>query len=551
LSDLIYKINEFTQEVASLRARIQELEDAKGESGLSVPALSDNAAGRGAILQCSLDCIVTIDCGGFIIEFNPAAEETFGHTRSEAVGQQMVNLIVPHALRDAHNQGMKHYLASGEGPVLNKRIEITAIRSNGQEFPVELAITPFRMGAEEAFTAFIRDITESKRTEETLRETERQLREAHKMEAVGKLAGGIAHDFNNLLTVVIGSSELLETTNDPVLINQLATDIQEAALRAAQLTSQLLTFSRKQVTELDAVDLNGVVSASEGTLRQLIPSEVELVLDLEPDLNAILGNVTQIDQVTMNLVVNGGNATEGAGQIRVVTSSVELSSTEVLSPDMVPGAYILLQVHDTGSGMTEEVKSRIFEPFYTTAMPGKGTGLGLATVYGIVLESGGFMDVGSTVGVGTSFSIYFPAMKSPAAIDEPQPETSNFAGGAETVLVVEDEDAVRALVCRVLKSEGYNVLEANNGPQAVSISEQTYKGPIHLLISDILMPNTDGRDLAHQLRLSRPEMRVLLMSGFAENVSIEGRTQDESSWFLSKPFVPADLTNMVKSILDD
>lgn len=551
MSNSTYEVKELTEEAASLRARIKELEDTKGESDLLDHPLSESAAGRNAILQCSLDCIVTIDSDGLIMEFNPAAEETFGHTRIEVLGKKMANLIVPPALRDAHEQGMRHYLASGEGTVLNKRIEITAIRSNGQEFPVELAIAPFRIEGKEAFTAFIRDITDRKRAEETLRETERQLRQAHKMEAVGKLAGGIAHDFNNLLTVVIGSSELLETTNDPVVINELASDIQGAAERAAQLTRQLLTFSRKQVTELSAVDLNDVVNASEETLRRLIPSEVELVLDLEPNLKAILGNLIQIDQVTMNLVVNSGNAIEGAGQIRVVTKSVELSSSEVISPEMAPGDYILFEVQDTGSGMTEEVKSRIFEPFYTTANPGEGTGLGLATVYGIILESGGFMHVESDVGIGTTFSIYFPGLDSSEAINEPEAETWNFTGGAETVLVVEDEGSVRALVSRILKSEGYHVLEASNGPEAVSISEQTYKGPIHLLISDILMPNTDGRDLAHKLSLSRPDLKVLLMSGFAENVSTEGRTHDKSSQFIAKPFVPAELKNLVRSILDN
>ncbi|HIF92406.1 MAG TPA: PAS domain-containing hybrid sensor histidine kinase/response regulator [Myxococcales bacterium] len=551
MSNSTDRINELTEEAVSLRARVKEIEDANGESGLLDQPLSGSAAGRNAILQCSLDCIVTIDSDGLIMEFNPAAEETFGHTCSEVLGKEMANLIVPPALRDAHEQGIQHYLASGEGPLLNKRIEITAIRSNGQEFPVELAITPFRIEGKEAFTAFIRDITDRKRAEEILRETERQLREAHKMEAVGKLAGGIAHDFNNLLTVVIGSSELLETTNDPVVINELASDIQAAAERAAQLTRQLLTFSRKQVTELGAVDLNDVVNASEETLRRLIPAEVELVLDLEPNLKAILGNLIQIDQVTMNLVVNSGNATEGAGQIRVVTKSIALSSSEVISPDMAPGDYILFEVQDTGSGMTQEVKSRIFEPFYTTANPGEGTGLGLATVYGIVLESGGFMHVESEVGIGTTFSIYFPGLDPPAAINESQTETWNFTGGAETVLVVEDEDSVRALVSRILKSEGYHVLEASNGPEAVSISELTYKRPIHLLISDILMPNTDGRDLAHQLSLSRPDLKVLLMSGFADNISTEGRTHDKPTAFIAKPFVPAELKNLVRNILDN
>ncbi|MEE3331425.1 MAG: PAS domain S-box protein [Myxococcota bacterium] len=539
------------EEIDSLRSRLQKFEKASRTSESLDQRLSENAARRDAILQSSLDCIVTIDSLGLIMEFNPAAEETFGYARNEVLGKQMANLIVPPSLRAAHEQGLQHYLASGEGPVLNQRIEITAIRSNGQEFPVELAITPFQFGDKEAFTGFIRDITERKRAEATLRETERQLREAHKMEAVGKLAGGIAHDFNNLLTVVIGSSELLESTNDAAVINQLAADIQESAQRAARLTRQLLTFSRKQVTNLVAVDLNDLVSNAEETLRRLTPAEIELQLDLEPNLKAISGDLTQVDQVIMNLVVNSGNAIEGAGQIRVVTRGVEITSDDVLNRDMAPGRYILLEVRDTGRGMTEEVQSRIFEPFFTTADIGEGTGLGLATVYGIVLACGGFMNVESDVGAGSTFSIYFPALDSPATLREPQFEAWHSAGGGETVLVVEDEDSVRALVSRILKSEGYNVLEASDGPQAISISEQTHEGPIDLLISDILMPNTDGRDLAHQLSRSRPELKILLMSGFAESVSTEGRPHDKSVGFLAKPFVPSELKTLVRIILED
>jgi hypothetical protein len=540
------------EEIASLRARLKKLDVANTKSDSLDQDLSENAARRDAILQCSLDCIITIDSDGLIMEFNPAAEETFGYTRDEVLGKEMANLIVPPSLQAAHHQGLKHYLASGEGPVLNQRIEITAVRSNGEEFPVELAITPFQFRDEQAFTGFIRDITERKRAEATLRETERQLREAHKMEAVGKLAGGIAHDFNNLLTVVIGSSELLESTNDTAAINRLAEDIQEAAQRAARLTNQLLTFSRKQVTEPVAVDLNNLVSNAEETLRRLIPAEIELQLDLEPNLKAILGDLTQVDQVIMNLIVNSGKAIEGAGQIRVVTRGVELTSDDVLNRDMAPGDYTLLEVHDTGKGMTKEVQSRIFEPFFTTADVGDGTGLGLATVYGIVLECGGFMNVESDVGHGTSFTIYFPALDSPTAgLEQPQFKPSLSDGGGETVLVVEDEDSVRALVLRILKTEGYNVLEASDGPQAISISDQMHKGPIDMLISDILMPNTDGRDLAHQLLRSRPGLKVLLMSGFAESISTEGRPHDQSFRFLGKPFVPSELKTLVRNILDD
>jgi two-component system, cell cycle sensor histidine kinase and response regulator CckA len=540
------------EEIASLRARLKKLDVAKTKSDSLDQDLSENAARRDAILQCSLDCIITIDSDGLIMEFNPAAEETFGYTRDEVLGKEMANLIVPPSLQAAHHQGLKHYLASGEGPVLNQRIEITAVRSNGEEFPVELAITPFQFRNEPAFTGFIRDITERKRAEATLRETERQLREAHKMEAVGKLAGGIAHDFNNLLTVVIGSSELLESTNDTAAINRLAENIQEAAQRAARLTNQLLTFSRKQVTDPVAVDLNNLVSNAEETLRRLIPAEIELQLDLEPNLKAILGDFTQVDQVIMNLIVNSGKAIEGAGQIRVVTRGVELTSDDVLNRDMAPGDYTLLEVHDTGIGMTKEVQSRIFEPFFTTADVGDGTGLGLATVYGIVLECGGVMNVESDVGHGTSFSIYFPALDSPTAgLEQPQLKPPLSDGGGETVLVVEDEDSVRALVLRILQNEGYNVLEARDGPQAISISDQTHKGPIDMLISDILMPNTDGRDLAHQLLRSRPDLKVLLMSGFAETISTEGRPHDQSFRFLGKPFVPSELKTLVRNILDD
>jgi signal transduction histidine kinase len=446
---------------------------------------------------------------------------------------------------------MERYLETGEGPVLNQRIEITAVRSNGEEFPVELAITPFQFGGREEFTGFIRDISGRKKAEETLRETEHQLREAHKLEAVGKLAGGIAHDFNNLLTVVIGSSELLETTNDIDEISELGLDIKEAAQRAAQLTKQLLAFSRRQVTELVATDLNTVLSSSEVTLRRLIPNEVQLIVDVTPGLKAVMGDVTQLEQVIMNLVVNSGKAIKGAGHVRVVTRSVYLTSAELVAPDMTPGEYIVLEVRDTGSGMTDEVKARIFEPFYTTAEPGKGTGLGLATVYGIVLQSGGGIHVDSEVGRGTCFSIYFPALSHSAVPSEPSIGTWVPSGGAETILVVEDEAKVRGLVSRILKADGYHVLEASNGHQALVISEQEPRGPIHMLISDILMPNMDGRDLAFQLARSRPNLKVILMSGFAENLSPGLGTSQNPSAFLAKPFVPAELSRLVRTTLDD
>ena len=533
------------------RSPLKEFEEPNITSDSVAQVVADNATRRDAILKSSLDCIVTIDSAGLIMEFNPAAEQTFGYTRDEALGQQMANLIVPPSLRAAHEQGLKHYLASGEGPVLNTRIEITAIRSNGQEFPVELAITPFHLGGRAEFTAFIRDLTEVKKSEATLRETERQLREAHKMEAVGKLAGGIAHDFNNLLTVVIGSSELLESTNDATLVNQLAADIKDSAQRAARLTRQLLTFSRKQVTELVAVDLNASVSNAEETLRRLTAAEIELKLDLEPNLRSILGDLAQIDQVVMNLVVNSGNAIEGTGQISVATRSVELGPDSMPNRDIPPGSYILLEVRDTGRGMTKEGQSRIFEPFFTTADIGEGTGLGLATLYGIVLECGGFMNVESDVGHGTTFSIYFPALDSPATPNEPELGAWNSAGGGETILVVEDENSVRSLISRILRSEGYNVLEASDGPQATSISEQMQTETIDLLVSDILMPNTDGRDLAQQLSSTRPDLKVLLISGFAENVTTENRPHDSSTRFLAKPFVPSELKALVRDILDD
>jgi two-component system, cell cycle sensor histidine kinase and response regulator CckA len=549
MSDPSDSTSELTKEVTYLRARLDELETTTGKSNSFDALTFERAARRDAILLCSLDCIVTIDCDGRVLEFNPASEKTFGRTRSEVLGKKMVDLIVPPTLREAHENGMKRYLASGEGPVLNKRIEITAIRSDGQEFPVELTITPFQIGEKEAFTAYIRDITERKRSAEILRETENRLREAHRMEAVGKLAGGIAHDFNNLLTVVIGSAQLLETTHDSVGVNALASNILESAQRAAQLTRRLLTFSRKQIIELVPVDLSDVVRKSEEMLKRLIPDEVELVLDLALDLKAIRGTCVQIDQLTMNLVGNSGKAIEGTGQIRLATKSVQLSSQELLRADMKPGEYILLEVHDTGCGMTDEVKSHVFEPFYTTASSEKGSGLGLATVYGIVLGSGGAIRVESEIGKGTTFSIYFPALDESPNIQKSQANNANFIGSGETILVVEDEDAVRALVSRILNSEGYNVLEASDGPEALLISEKTHKGPIHLLISDILMPNTDGRDLAYQLSRARSEMKVLLISGFAESVSAEGNTKDKTFRFLPKPFLPNKLKNMVRVIL--
>ena len=384
------------------------------------------------------------------------------------------------------------------------------------------------------------------------RELENQLRHAQKMESVGRLAGGIAHDFNNLLTAITGHGDLLAQSLEPT--DPLQADIaaiNAAAARAATLTRQLLAYGRQTLMRPEPVDLNAVVSDIEPMLRRLIGEDIELHTHLASDLGWVQADVGQLDQVILNLVVNARDALESGGRIELSTANVELGATDLVDhPDAREGRYVSVSVRDNGAGIEEATIGRIFEPYFTTKDRGRGTGLGLATVLGIVEQSGGHIDVTSTVGEGSTFRVYLPRRDDPRQAPAVDAGTGGVPDrGHETILLAEDEEAVRRLAAMVLERNGYRVIEARDGTAALDAAA-AHDGPIHLLLTDVIMPGLNGRQVADRFATIHPEARVLFMSGYAgEALSAQG-VLDASVAFLAKPFVPAELARKIREVLD-
>ncbi|HEX8679207.1 MAG TPA: ATP-binding protein, partial [Chthoniobacterales bacterium] len=365
----------------------------------------------------------------------------------------------------------------------------------------------------------IREMEERRVAEESLRKREEELRHSQKMEAVGRLAGGVAHDFNNLLTAIIGYAELINDRNpaDP-LIRQHAELILKAGEQAAGLTRQLLAFSRKQLLQPKVIDLNQLVTDMEKLLRRVIGERFDLQTLPAANNGRVMADPTQLEQVILNLGVNARDAMPTGGKLTIRTANVNLDerTAQRISTALKAGDYVELSVTDTGTGMDHETKSHIFEPFFTTKGPGKGTGLGLATVYGIVRQSGGGISVDSELGKGSTFRIFLPQENAPVAASKPAAPAPDKTRNFETVLVAEDEEIVRDLVCDVLEEEGYNVLCARDGIEALKIASE-FDGRIHLLVSDVIMPQMNGPELAAQLTAVRPEMKVHYVSGYSDN----------------------------------
>jgi signal transduction histidine kinase/CheY-like chemotaxis protein len=385
------------------------------------------------------------------------------------------------------------------------------------------------------------------------RELEGQLRHAQKMESVGRLAGGIAHDFNNLLTAITGHGDLLAQSLDQDDARQAdVSAINAAAARAATLTRQLLAYGRQSLMRPEPVDLNAVVSDIEPMLRRLIGEDVELRTSLAPDLGWVQADAGQLDQVILNLVVNARDALSSGGMIELSTANVLLNDAYAAEHHGArPGRFVMISVRDTGVGIDRATLARIFEPYFTTKDRGRGTGLGLATVLGIVEQSGGHIDVASTVGEGTTFRVYLPRQADPRATVAAETGVSQAPeGGHETVLLAEDEEAVRRLAAMALERSGYRVIAAPDGQAALDMGA-AHDGRIDLLLTDVIMPGLNGRELANRFATIHPETRVLFMSGYAgEALSAQG-VLDSSVAFLAKPFVPAELARKVREILDE
>ncbi|HLQ59905.1 MAG TPA: ATP-binding protein, partial [Gemmatimonadales bacterium] len=388
-----------------------------------------------------------------------------------------------------------------------------------------------------------RDVTEQRHLEE-------QFRQSQKMEAVGQLAGGIAHDFNNLLTAILGNTQLLLRDLPPGDAKRGdVEEIRKASERAASLTRQLLAYSRRQMLQPKVLDLNVVVAEMDKMLRRLIGEHIALVAALQSDLGHVRADPNQIEQVIVNLAVNARDAMPDGGKLTIETANVDLDETFAQAHlGSVPGAYAMLAVTDTGHGMDVNVRAHLFEPFFTTKEVGKGTGLGLATVYGIVKQSGGYISVYSERGRGSTFKIYLPRIATPSATPAAPPRVG-AARGSETVLVVEDELAVLTLSRRALEAQGYVVLAASDAAAALRVVER-HGGTIHLLLTDVVMPGMSGRDLADRLTAQRPGIRVLYMSGYPGDAVVQHGTLPSGSAFLQKPFSPDGLARKVRDVLD-
>jgi|HubBroStandDraft_6_1064221.scaffolds.fasta_scaffold08768_4 two-component system cell cycle sensor histidine kinase/response regulator CckA len=391
--------------------------------------------------------------------------------------------------------------------------------------------------------AIAEDITERRVLED-------QFRQAQKMEAVGRLAGGIAHDFNNLLMVISGYTEVMLgqiTLGHP--LHSKAEAIQQASDRATTLTRQLLAFSRKQLLELKVIDVNAIVADMERLLRPLIGEDIELTTSLAPSVGCTRADAGQLEQVIMNLVVNAKDALPNGGKISIRTASVNLDDSYRPENTFIKnGPYVMISVSDNGEGMDRETQARIFEPFFTTKEKGKGTGLGLSTVYGIIKQSGGYVFVQSEPARGTVFTIYFPRVDEPSDAIGATPVALAAVGGTETVLLVEDEDSVRQLVRETLESRGYRVLEAGNGADALTLAA-AHSDPIHLVITDVVMPGLNGHELVQQLQSARPGLKVLYLSGYAQDAFPSTAAADSQKTFLQKPFTLQSLSRKVREIL--
>ena len=494
-----------------------------------------------ALLDSAAQAILSVDRGGHLVLVNARTEEMFGYARRELVGQP-VEMLLPEGSRQAHVRHRTDYVAKPRVRPMGIGMELAGRRKDGTEFPVEVSLSYMESDEGVFGIAFVTDITKRKSLEE-------QLLHAQKMEAVGRLAGGVAHDFNNMLTIISGYNRMLLDQLSPMdPLRGYAEEVLKAADRAGALTNQLLAFSRRQVMQPKVVEANLLLNRTEKMLRRLIGEDIDMVFSLSPAAGNIKVDPGQFEQIVFNLAINARDAMLRGGKLTMETAAAHLDEDYAKTHlGVQPGDYVMIAVSDTGHGMDAETKRHIFEPFFTTKEQGKGTGLGLATVYGIVKQSGGDIWVYSEPGKGTTFKVYFPMVGDPVEVDVT--EAARPRSGVETILVVEDERGVRELIAAMLKKHGYRILQAADALEAMQISDK-HSEPIDLLLTDVVMPHMSGRQLAEQLQPHRPQMKVLYLSGYTENAIVHHGVLEANVEFLAKPFSQEALANKIREILD-
>jgi PAS domain S-box-containing protein len=523
-----------------LDGRIQGIVREITERKRAESALRESEERYHTLIDGVRDIVFALGPDGTVTSLNAAFEQVTGWPAAEWLGKPFEQVVHPDDLRLLFEL-VDRAVRRETQPVTQLRMRTRT----GDYRMGEFAATPqFRDGRLVGVLGIARDITDRLTLEQ-------QLRQAQKMEAVGRLAAGVAHDFNNILTAITGYAQLLLEDLGPTDPHRGDIDeIRKAADRAAALTRQLLAFSRQQILQPTVLDLNVLVSDTEGMLGRLLGEDVELATQLTPDLGAVKTDRSQIEQVIMNLAVNARDAMPQGGKLTIETANVEMDA--VYARDhfpALPGSYVMLAVSDTGTGMTLDIQAHMFEPFFTTKGKGKGTGLGLATVYGIVKQSSGFIWVYTEPGHGTTFKIYLPRV---GQVPEPRVSGARRAmilEGAETVLLAEDEAAVRAVARQSLERHGYTVLEAPNGEAALDLA-QRYSGRIHILLTDVVMPGMSGRALALRLAATRPTMRTIYMSGYTDDAITRHGVLEPGVTYVQKPFSPDALVRKVREVLD-
>ena len=524
-------------------------------------------ASQTALLELAPDAIVGIGRDGLIVLVNAQVEVLFGYAREDLLGQP-VEVLVPERFHDTHSSHRAGYFADPRTRSMGAGLELFARCRDGSEFPAEISLSSIETDNGTLAIAAVRDVSErvvaARERERLEAEAERerlqnQLNQSQRLESLGQLAGGIAHDFNNLLAVIINYAAFIAEDLEAASADDgedrwrsTRDDIEQVRLageRAAHLTHQLLSFARREIVQPEIVDVNDVVSNVEQLLRRTLGEQVELNSSLAENLRPVLIDPGQLEQILVNLAVNARDAMPGGGALQIDTVNMEIDEEYVASrPELSPGPHVRLRVSDTGVGMSAETMQRAFDPFFTTKPAGQGTGLGLATVYGIVQQAGGHSQIYSEAGVGTTFTVLLPATDQASLPVEPATD-SPVRHGEETILLVEDEDALREVTRRILTGAGYRVILAENGVDALRVVDE-HEGQIDLLLSDVIMPQMPGPQLAKRLLARQPSLRVLLMSGFAQPILDSGGHLDAGMEFVEKPFSGPSLLAKVAQTLE-
>jgi PAS domain S-box-containing protein len=518
------------------------LQRERSKRGAAEAALRESEGRYQAIFETAVDAVIVSDQHGIIQEFSKAAERMTGYSAADLIGQNM-RVLLPATLRHEHERYTARYLWTVR--------ELEVCRKDGTVFPAHLSIAEWWAGGHRHFTGILRDLTSEKQEQLERLKLEAQLHQAQKMEAIGNLTGGMAHDFNNMLSVIIGNIDLLrDLKGDDPDADELIREALEAAFRGADLTRRLLAFARQQPLRPQRVDVNALVAGITRLLSRTLGEDIEISLDLSPEAWPVVVDPAQLEATLTNLATNARDAMPDGGRLMVVTSNRNLDTDYAAQhTEVVAGGYVMIEVSDTGCGMTPEVMDRIFEPFFTTKSRDKGTGLGLSMVFGFIKQSGGHISVYSEPGIGTSFRLFLPRMTTDSSTVEESLALPVVHGRGETVLVVEDNAALRRVVVRQLSELGYQVVEAENGAAGLRLLEEQ---SIDLLLTDVVMPGgVNGHELARRARQRWPQIKIVFTSGFSEaRLNGELDPLPASTPLLSKPYRKEDLANAAREALD-